>query len=128
MSEYFTTVLLQAQKAIEQCLDGTGYNPFSVIAGEASNVVGDLTDEEIGMIIAERPGILTNQIPLQDPPQKSVVFGDMARDAVRMEIEKNIDMEPVKGALIEWIETVRIPAHLAMETERVLRSRSAARP
>ncbi len=125
MTELFPELLEKAQKAVEECLDGTGYNPISVITGETFNIVGDLTDGEISRLIAERPAIMRNRVELQDPPPRSVSFGEIAREAVAMEIQKSIDMAPLADAITDWHEAARIPAHLAESVRRVLVSQTA---
>jgi hypothetical protein len=86
MTELFPALLQQAQKAIEEYLEDTEYNPISVITVETFAIADGLTDAEIVKVLVERPGVLGNVVDLQDPSSKSVLFGDIAREAVAIEL------------------------------------------
>ncbi len=121
-------MLQQAQKAIEECLDGTDYNPISVIIAETFDIVEDLTDAEIVKLLTERPSIMRNALELQYPPSIAVLFGDIARAAVTMEIQKEIDMTKMADAIAEWQGSARIPDHLSANVKRALGGLQAVRP
>jgi hypothetical protein len=127
MTELFPALLEKAQKAVEECLDGTGNNPISVITCETSDIAEELTDEEIIKLLVERPEIMANEVELLDPPPRSVLFADIAREAVAMELQKNIDMTPLAEAIAEW-EGTWIPDHLSEGVEGALRSSMSDRP
>jgi hypothetical protein len=128
MTELFPALLEKAQKAVEECLDGTGHNPISVIKCETFDIVEYLTDEEIIKLLAERPQIMENEVALQDPPPRSVLFADIAREAVAIELQKNIDTAPLADAFAEWQDSTWIPDHLSEGVERALRRSMSDRP
>ncbi|MNU27003.1 hypothetical protein D3C71_153880 [compost metagenome] len=128
MTELFPALLKQAQNAVEEYLEDAEYNPISVITVETFAIAGDLTDGEIVRLLAERPEILMNVVELQDPSSKAVLFGDIAREAVAMEIQKNIDLSSMVDAIAEWWGSARIPAHLSAGVNRALRGSPATRP
>jgi hypothetical protein len=127
MTELFPALLQHAQKAVEEYLEDTEYNPISVITVETFAIAGDLSDAEIIKLLAERPGILRNVVELQDTSSKSVLFGDIAREAVAIELQKNIDLSSIVEAIAEWRDSARIPAHLSESVNRALRGSQAAR-
>lgn len=128
MTELFPTLLKQAQKAVEEYLEDTEYNPISVITVETFAIAGDLTDGEIARLLTERPEILMNVVELQDPSSKAVLFGDIAREAVAMEIQKNIDLSSMVDAIAEWRGSARIPAHLSASVNRALLGSLVTKP
>jgi hypothetical protein len=127
MTELFPALLQQAQKAIEEYLEDTEYNPISVITVETFAIADGLTDAEIVKVLVERPGVLGNVVDLQDPSSKSVLFGDIAREAVAIELQKNIDLSSLVEAIAEW-EGTWIPDHLSEGVEGALRSSMSDRP
>jgi hypothetical protein len=128
MTELFPALLQQAQKVIEETLEDTEYNPISVITVETFAIAGDLSDSEIVRLLAERPEILRNAVELQGPSSKAVLFGDIAREAVAIEIQKSIDLSPMVDAIAGWRDSARIPAHLAESVNRALRGPQFVRP
>jgi hypothetical protein len=127
MTELFPALLQQAQKAIEEYLEDTEYNPISVITVETFAIADGLTDAEIVKVLVERPGVLGNVVDLQDPSSKSVLFGDIAREAVAIELQKNIDLSSLVEALAEWRDSARVPAHLSAKVNHVLGGSQAIR-
>lgn len=123
MSVTFGVLVDETQSRIEAvAANGEFYWPdmLSVQAHWAMEEL-QVTHADIIAILAARPGMLANVVPLRDPTKSAVSLYEIALEALNIEIVKNIDMAPFGHLAARWIRELRpsiIPSYLRDEMER----------
>jgi hypothetical protein len=109
MSLSFATLLETAQKAVEEALAGVKENPYGLLYGAVENVTDALSPSEVAEILMDRPSILRNLVP-EAREFKNANAQVFVVIAISREIEKNLDFEPLRDVLEDWIS--EMPEHI----------------
>lgn len=121
MTKTFTELLEMTQQSIENQLAGKTWNPISVITGTAQLNTAELSEEEIASVLSSEPRIWHNIILPEDLSSPGSSLLEVAKRAICVEIEKQVDMTPFSDAVKEWFgRTHRTPEHLQAKMEAIV--------
>jgi hypothetical protein len=122
----FEQVTANAQAKFDQFMAGGDFNPFSVAHASIREALAEVTDENYGMLIIERPHLLHVAFVTNEVPVKKFTARRMLNEGLVPELEKLLTYEKLDRAVLEKFADRELPAHMAPNFRAAVASRLSA--